>query len=84
MKYLRAIKDFCNEGHVVIYTNNKCIHSSHTTPYVCTVDFQPGLLKAVSKEQCIIIVHTGYTTGYIKKNAALIFNSGAKISIMKI
>jgi hypothetical protein len=60
VKYLRAIKAYREEGRQVVYTDETCIHSSHTTPHEWD-DWSVAGLKAPISKGRLIIVHAGNT-----------------------
>ena len=62
VKYLRTIRAYKEEGRPIVYAEEMCIHSSHTTSYVWDDGSGAGLKAPVSKGRRLIIVHAGNST----------------------
>jgi transposase len=63
--FLRAIMKFRRYGRVIIYSDERYIHSSHTTKKSWSDDTLQGCMAPTSKGQRPIIVHAGTEKGFI-------------------
>jgi hypothetical protein len=74
--YLKNINCYRNE-HLIIYTYEMYVHSSHTKEHAWGHGTNAGSLARVSKGQRVIIVYADSENGFTP-NALLTFKSGAK------
>ena len=74
LQYFRQIKEYREEGCSIIYMDETCIHSSHTTPYAWSDGSSQELFTPLSKGQRFIVIHAGGEQGFIP-NAYVRFKS---------
>jgi transposase len=75
--FITGIKQYRQENRPIIYTDETCIHSTHTTPYSWSDDSDKSVHVPVAMGRKLIIVHAGGEAGFVP-NALLIFKSNSR------
>ncbi|KAJ3622216.1 hypothetical protein MTP99_002741 [Tenebrio molitor] len=77
IEYVKKITQLRNEHQNIVFTDETCIHSSHTQNKDRVDDRNCSLKGPISKGNGLIIVHAGDEMGFVN-DALLIFKSGSK------
>lgn len=65
IQYLRAIRQFREEGRNIIYTDETYVHTTHISSKTWTDNSNEGMRRPISKGSRFIIVHAGGKRGFV-------------------